>query len=107
MKALNTMKYISNTAKDMTRLLDQIKSAETFEEAKERASRMHGYLSCMTTFLNTMIDIENNDFTGDFGDVLDDWCAEMYQALATKADETKQDGDTIMKLLKKRDEYRA
>ena len=106
MKALNTMKYINNAAKDLTKLLDQIKTAETFTTARERANRMHGYIACMATFLNTMIDTENNDFTGEYDEVLEDWEADMFQALADKAIETKQDNDTIWKLLEKRDEHR-
>ena len=66
---------------------------------------MRGYIDCMFTFLNTMLCMENNDFTGEFNDVLDDWMAALYQTLADKAIETKQDSETIHKLLCMRDEH--
>ena len=40
-------------------------------------------------------------------DVLNDWMAKMYQAIADKAIETDQPHDVVLKLLQKRDEYRA
>ena len=54
-----------------------------------------------------MICMENNDFTGDFSEVLDGWMYKMYQTLVDKADETNQDKDIVWKLLVKRDEYTA
>lgn len=105
MKALNTMKFMSNAIETLTEYKTAIAAAETFEDAKNRARGMMGYIDCLTTFLNTMICFENNDFTGDFGELLDGWMHKMYQALVNKAEETKQPSEVMWKLLTKRDEY--
>lgn len=105
MKALNTMKFVTNATVELTKYQDAIREADTYEEAKNAGHRMLGYLGCMTTFLNSMICTENNDFTGEFGDVLDEWEVSLYQAMADKAIEFNQGSDTIQKLLSMRDEY--
>lgn len=105
MKALNTMKFVSNAIEELTKYNEAVAAAETFEDAKNVARKMMGYIDGLTTFLNTMICAENNDFTGEFGEVLDGWMHKMYQSLVNKADETKQGHDVMWKLLTKRDEY--
>ncbi len=105
MKALNTMKFVSNAIENLTEYKAAIAAAETFEDAKNRARMMMGYIDCLNTFTNSMICMENNDFTGDFSELLDGWMFKMYQELVNKADETHQDHDTVWKLLTKRDEY--
>lgn len=105
MKALNTMKFVTNAIIELAKYRTAIREAETYESAGNAAYQMSGYIDCMTTFLNTMICMENNDFTGDLNDVLEDWMATLYQTLADKAIETKQGGETIHKLLCMRDEH--
>lgn len=104
MKALNTMKFVNNATVELTKYETRLTSADTYENAKNTARQMLGYIDCLITFMNTMICMENNDFTAEYNDVLDDWTARVYQLLADKAIETKQDHDTVMKLLQKRDE---
>jgi hypothetical protein len=107
MKALNTMKFVSNAIEELTKYNEAVAAAETFEDAKNVARKMMGYIDGLTTFLNTMICAENNDFTGEFGEVLDGWMHKMYQSLVNKADEAKQGHDVMWKLLEKRDEYQV
>jgi hypothetical protein len=104
---LNTMKFVSNAIEELTKYNEAIAAAETFENALNVARKMMGYLDGLTTFLNTMIYAENNDFTGEFGEVLDGWMHKMYQSLVNKATESNQDKDVVWKLLVKRDEYTA
>lgn len=104
MKALNTMMFVSNTIEELTKYGKAVSEAETYEGAKSIARQMLGYIDCMITFNNTMICMENNDFTGEFDDVITEWHRKVYQLLVSKADETKQDRDLIWKLLVKRDE---
>ena len=105
MKALNTMKFVSNAIEELTKYNEAVAAAETFEDAKNVARKMVGYIDGLTTFLNTMICMENNDFTGEFGEVLEGWMHKMYQSLVNKAIGTKQGNDVEWKLLQKRDEY--
>ena len=105
MKALNIMKFVSNAIEELTKYNEAVTTAETFEDAKNVARKMMGYIDELTTFLNTMICVENNDFTGEFGEVLDGWMHKMYQSLVNKARDTKQGNDVMWTLLKKRDEY--
>lgn len=104
MKALNTMQFVNNAVKDLTQYEGRIEAAETYENAKNIARQMFGFIDCMITFNNTMICTENNDFTGEFGEVIDDWTSHVYQLLVNKAIETKQSDETVWRLLKKRDE---
>lgn len=104
MKALNTMKFVNNAAIELTHFKELIATAETYEKAKEKAAAMFGYLDCLTTFLNTMICKENNDFTAEFDEVIEEWQRTAYQAVIDKALETKQDSNVIVALLRKRDE---
>lgn len=105
MKNLNTMKFVSNAIEELTEYKAAIAGSKTFDEAKNTGRMMAGYINGLITFLNTMICKENNDFTGEFGEVLDGWMHKMYQAIIDKAVETDQDKDIIWKLLMKRDEY--
>ena len=105
MKSLNAMKFVSNAIEELTKYNAAIDAAETFDAAKNIARKMMGYIDGLTTFLNTMICFENNDFTGEFGEVLEGWMHKTYQALVNKAIETKQGHDVEWKLLTKRDEY--
>lgn len=104
MKALNTMKFIANATVELTKYQNKIREAETYENARNAAHQMRGYVDCMITFLNSMICMENNDFTAELDEVIDDWMASVYQTLADKAIETKQDTEVVHKLLCMRDE---
>lgn len=105
MKALNTMKFMSNAIESLTEYKTAIATAETFEDAKNVARKMIGYIDCLITFTNTMICMENNEFTWGFSDLLDGWMHKMYQELINKATATSQNHDTVQGLLCKRDKY--
>lgn len=103
MKALNTMMFIANAAEEITDYKAAIKNAETYDSAKRIGNMALGYINCTITFLNTMICMGNNDFTAEFDEVIEAWKKSIYQAVVDKAFDTKQDSDTIWKLLKLRD----
>lgn len=107
MKSLNTMKFVANTIKELKEYEEVLNKAETYEEAANIARKMIGYIDCMITFNNTMICMENNDFTGEFDEVITEAHAHVYQLLVNKAEKTNQDKDLIWKLLKRRDEVAA
>lgn len=104
MKALNNIKFLCEATTTFNSWLKAIDDSETYEGAKLPGNAAFGFIDCMTVYLNTMITMENNDFTGDLGEVLDGWTASVYQHMAEKAIETKQTSETVMKLLKSRDE---
>lgn len=103
MKALNTMKFISNAVTELNVFKELIATTETYEKAKEKTSAMFGYIDCLTTFLNTMICEENNDFTAEFDEVIEEWQRTAYQALIDKAIETNQNMNVTVVLCRKRD----
>lgn len=105
MKALHTLRFVNNATVELTKYENRITSSETYEKAKDAARQMLGYIDCLITFNNTMICVENNDFTGDFDEVINDWTVRVYQLLIDKAVETKQDHDVVWTLLRKRDEF--
>lgn len=106
MKSINTMKFIVEYTKQITDTIENIEKAETYEEAKRIANYAMGLVDGMVIFTNTMVCIENNDFTAEMSDVEEDWRADIYQAVSNVADRTKQSNDKIMKLLTLRDEHR-
>lgn len=106
MKALNAMVFVSDAAEEVAKIKDRIKAAEDFGAAEAAFRHMAGYIDALNTFNNAMVCLENNDFTGDFGDVIDNWMRKAWQALIDKAAETGQSKDVIQKLLEKRDEIR-
>ena len=80
---------------------EAIEEASTYEDAKNKGRIALGYIDCMITYLNCMITMENNDFTGELGELLDSMLASLYQKLANKAIETKQGVEIVLTLLKK------
>ena len=100
MKPLSTMQFLVNMTEDINDLQQEIRTAETYEDAKRYANRMVGYIGCATTFLNTMICPENNCFTEEFDNVLNEWERILYSLLADKAIQTNQSPDTIAELIR-------
>ena len=100
MKPLNTMQFLVNMTKDINDLQQEIRNAETYEDAKRYANRMIGYIGCATTFLNTMLCTENNGFTEEFDDVLTEWERIIYSLMADKAIQTNQSRETIAELIR-------
>lgn len=105
MKALNNIQFVSDATTNFNQWINAITQAETYDKAVRKGEGALGFIDCMTTYLNCMICWDNNDFTGDLGDLLDNMTASVYQHVADKARETNQPNDVIMKLLEKRDEY--
>ena len=103
MKVLNTMMFVSNACEELVGLRGGIENEGTFEAAKEGFYKMMGYIRGLNTFNNTMVCLENNDFTEAFSDVLYGWERKACQALINKASETGQSEDVIHKLLEMRD----
>lgn len=48
MKALNTMKFVSNAIEELAEYKAVIAAAETFEDAKNKARMMMGYINSLT-----------------------------------------------------------
>jgi len=103
MKSLNTIKFIAEAAERIGEYKNSIKTEENFEKAKRIGAAALGYTDCMVTFLNTMINAENNDFTAELFEVINEWKKAIYQAIIDNAIETKQDSETLSKLFEKRD----
>lgn len=104
MKALNNMKFVTESLTGLSGWIEAIDDAKNFEKAKEKAAAL-GYIDCMITYLNCMIDKENNEFTTELDEILDTWTARVYQHIADKAVMTDQTADAVVALLKKRDSY--
>ena len=103
MKALNNIQFVVNAAEEMASYKSKIRAAEDYDTAKHIAYQAIGYLNCMITYLNTMICFENNDFTGDLDETIDDWRKNIFQALIDMASKTEQPSEIIWKLCRKRD----
>lgn len=101
MKALNNMKFVTESITGLSKWIIAIDDADTFEKAKEKAAAALGYIDCMITYLNCMIDEENNDFTAELDETLDAWTERVYHHIADKAIATHQEKDTIRVLLTK------
>lgn len=105
MKQLNTTKYIVESTKAINKWFDYIDEAETYDKAKKAGNSAIGYIDSMVTFLNCMVDKENNDFTAELDDVIEDWLVELYQKMADKAIEVNEPTEKVVELLEKRDAH--
>lgn len=99
MKALHTMKFVNDATIELTKYEARLSSSDNYEEAKNIACNMLGYIDCLTTFLKAMICTENNDFTAEYSDVIDDWTNRVRRLLVDKAVKTEQDPDTVLELI--------
>lgn len=107
MKSLNTVKYITESTLAINKWLGYIGSAESWDDARKAGNSAIGYIDSMVTFLNCMVCEENNGFTQELDDVIENWLSETYQAMANKAIELGEPDEKVWELLKKRDEHRA
>lgn len=107
MKVMNNIAFLCEATTSFNGWLEEIEKSETYEDARRPGSSAFGFIDCMKVYLNSMIDKENNDFTADLDEVLDNWIASVYQHMADKAIETKQPNETVMNLLRARDEVRG
>ena len=102
MKALNNIKFIAESTKEIEKFKSEIKNSENYNKAKSIGNMALGHINCMITYLNCMIDKENNDFT----EQLESWTASIYQEMANKAITSGEDAEVVLKCIKKRDEHR-
>ena len=107
MKALNSIKFICDATTTFNSWVDRIDSAVDYEDARRFGSAAVGFADCMTVYLNAMVDKDNNDFTAELDDVLESWQAAIYQHMASKAVETHQDNNTVLAMIRMRDEHAA
>lgn len=108
MKNLNNMMFVLNAGSQIADYVNTIsKVSESYEKAKATAAEALGFANCMTVYLNTMISADNNDFTQELDEVIDNWRANIFQALVDVAIRTNQPNDTIIKLGHHRDNYRS
>ena len=47
MKSLNTIKFVSNAIEELTKYNEAISAAKTFEDAKNKARMMMGYIDAL------------------------------------------------------------
>lgn len=106
MKALNNIKFIAESTKEIERFRSEIKNAENYNKAKSIGNMALGHINCMITYLNCMIDKENNDFTEQLDEQIESWTASIYQEMANKAVTSGEDAEVVLKCLKKRDEHK-
>lgn len=103
MKALNNIMFVAEASRTFESWLRGIDQADNFDTAKSKTAAALGFIDCMIVYLNVMIDKENNEFTGELGDVIDSFRHDAYQHLINKADELGEPSEVIFKLCKKRD----
>lgn len=106
MKALNNMKFVAEASVKLNYWIGEIEAADDFADAKKNEAAAIGYIDCMITYLNCMIDTENNDFTESLDELLDEWSAEVYQKLANMAIKCGQPSDVVAAILKERDNHK-
>lgn len=72
MKKINNMELMSNAAIEIANYKKWINEAKTEERAKAAGNAALGFINGMNITLNSMVCEENNDFTGDFGEWVDE-----------------------------------
>lgn len=107
MKALNNIKFICEATTTFNSWVDRIDSAVDYEEARRFGSAAIGFADCMIVYLNAMVSTENNDFTAELDEMIEAWQYTVYQHMASKAIETRQDSNTVIAMLRMRDAHAA
>ena len=105
MKALNTLKFISNATTRLTEVFTKIKHAETYKAARIEAVGAMGYIDCVVTFLNTLLCSENNTLTGELHELIYTWRDKVWDSLAMNAIATKQDPSVLERIMDKKELY--
>ena len=72
MKEINTMELIVSAGQEVGKYKELINNAETEEKVKAVGNAALGFLNGMNVVINSMISFENNEFTGDFGEWVDE-----------------------------------
>ena len=72
MKKINNIDLTVSAGHELENYKEWIDKAETIERAKAAGNAALGFINGMNMTVNAMICTENNDFTGDFGEWLDD-----------------------------------
>ena len=72
MKEINIMELIASAGQEVGNYKEWINKAETEERVKAVGNTALGFLNGMNVVINSMICFENNDFTGDFGEWVDE-----------------------------------
>lgn len=72
MRKINNMDLVASAAVEIANYKKWINEAETEERAKAAGNAALGFLNGMNITINAMICTENNDFTGDFGEWVDE-----------------------------------
>ena len=106
MKALNNIKFITESNNEIERFILEIKNSENYNNAKSIGNMALGHINCMITYLNCMTDKDNNDFTEQLDEQIESWKESIYQEMANKAITSGEDTEVVLKCLKKRDEHR-
>ena len=106
MKSLNLFVLTKEITEQISEYKNLIKNMPTYEDARKYAFLAIGCVNGLILVSSTLICRENNDITAQLDSLENMFMAEIYQAMADKAKETKQSDDIYFKLLTKRDEYR-
>lgn len=72
MKTINNMDLMSGASLEIANYKRGINEATTTEKVKAVGNAALGFINGMNVTINAMICMENNDFTGDFGEWLDE-----------------------------------
>ena len=72
MKTINNMDLISSASLEIAYYKKKINEATTTERVKAVGNAALGFINGMNVTVNAMVCMENNDFTGDFGEWLDE-----------------------------------
>lgn len=84
MRKINNMDLVVSAAVEIANYKKWINEAETEERAKAAGNAALGFFNGMTVTINAMICTENNDFTGDFGEWLDEQEKAIKQCVKQK-----------------------
>lgn len=105
MKDMNLFQYVSNASRSFEHYIEAIDKAEDFDKAQGYANKASGFVEAQCVVINTVMCVENNDFTASFGSIINGWMSEIYQQMVTAADKFDKPTEVVFKYCKKRNEY--
>ena len=72
MKQINNMDLVASASQEIANYKKWINEADTDTRVKAVGNAALGFINGMNVVVNSMLSFENNDFTGDFGEWLDE-----------------------------------
>ena len=105
MKSPKSLLFIHEATVKLIDYESAIETSDTYEKAKSIAHKALGFIDCLVIYNNLLICSENNGFTEEFDELLEELTARVYRSMADAAIRHDEPYEVIHKLITKLREF--